>query len=405
MITKTVRLLAVLIVVGLCLYVVTSNNNVTTVALTPGWTVTANTGVIMISVFIFGILCAAIVATYFGFKAALRERVLRKRDRVRSEVLETIGKARGCLAAAEYSQAGAIWERILRQDPSSALAKMELARTLRAAGQTREALRQIESIRALDPANIEALFEAASINIELNNKTAALDNLALILSHHPNRLAAQQALQLSAELERFEDAQQYCRLAAELGADEAVLKEQRVNLEYQLLLRSLPANTPEEVTRLAGELRSFVKSRPSCIAALSKLAELELKRGEVLQAADILQRAVQAGAPIGRVSEISAILINANQPDQAVTRVKAALRPLTGSTRIDGELELARICLQIGMIESAKEALAGIPALAPIGGITKAQQHRLLTLQALTAAKISGNQELIEVLWKVIAEA
>ena len=73
------------------------------------------------------------------------------------------------------------------------IARVELSRSLEGQGQAREALRVLEEARASDPKNVEVLFRAAELNQSLNNKTAAIDNLALVLCQHPNRRAAQSA--------------------------------------------------------------------------------------------------------------------------------------------------------------------------------------------------------------------
>ncbi|NLF26101.1 MAG: DUF1049 domain-containing protein [Deltaproteobacteria bacterium] len=83
MINKAIKIIAALVLIGLCLYVVTQNSAAAKVYLTPGWSISASTGVILIIVFVLGLLCATIVAAYFAVRAGLRERRLLRAEQER----------------------------------------------------------------------------------------------------------------------------------------------------------------------------------------------------------------------------------------------------------------------------------------------------------------------------------
>ena len=78
----------------------------------------------------------------------------------------------------------------------------------------------VEAARLADPKNIEVLFRAAELNSRLKNKTAAIDNLALILAQFPSRQAAGLARALSEELGRYDDALEYQEQLEAMGSQE-----------------------------------------------------------------------------------------------------------------------------------------------------------------------------------------
>jgi len=272
MLGRIYRFIAVFLLVGLALYLVLLNRESITLRLSSGWQLSGNAGVIFISIFGMGVVCAALVALFFGIKSYFRERSYRSLERQRRDFYEGLTKARACLAACEWRRAEELWRQLVRKDPTNIIARIELSRSLEGAGETSEALKVLESARAAEPENAEVLFRIAEVHIRQGNKTAAIDNLALILYSHPNRRAAAMARDLSRELGRFSDALEYQGKYESLGSEESS-REIRADLEFELLLAD--SSSGEE------EIKNFLRRYPGFAPALERLADIETGRGNI----------------------------------------------------------------------------------------------------------------------------
>lgn len=362
MIRKACRLIGILIIVAICLWIAIKNSTQVTVSLLPGKETTGNLGVILLAVFAFGILLAAVFAAYASVRSSLRERRLQKLDQQRREFFDGVTEARAFISSGEWNQAMQIWSKIIKKDPTNIIARIELSRSLEGDGQLREALRVIDEARTADPDNVEVLFRAAELNLALNNRTAAIDNLALILYYHPNIRATRLARDLSEQLGRIEDALEYQQQLEQLNPRDP----SHALVVARLKLQQLIASEENQERSLVKELRSFVKSWPEHAPGWEKLADQLLAENEPLQAADALEQAARLTGSPAMVSRIGEILIGAGTPDRAVSKVRSVLRRLTGQNRLAGEIELIRLYLSLQMLPEALGALQELPHLADI---------------------------------------
>ncbi|MFM1848143.1 MAG: hypothetical protein RL417_1617 [Pseudomonadota bacterium] len=401
MISRINRIVIVFIIVAIALAVVMLNRETTTVYLGRTLNVTANTGVILIGTFALGIICAGLVSIYFGFKSYLRERALRVKDRQRTAFYESMMKARGFLSTGEFQRARAEWEKLASKDPANVVARVELSRSLEGMGDPREALRVLDSIRASDPNNIEVLFRAAELNIALNNRTAAVDNLALITAQRPNKKALALARDLSEELGRIEDALEYQAKLEGLSPGDEGHREALYRLEFKKIVR----DGATDQIKLREDLKGFVKRRPGFVPALEKLAAIEEALGNHEEAAQLLVKAGKSSGQSCFWHSAMKLWKNRNHPDKALAAARNATKETRGTARLEAEVLLIKTYLALDMFEEAKAAIRGFTTLAAAEEVTLTQQmsHQVLSLEGLCLSRLGKHSEAGEI-WRRLAD-
>lgn len=367
MISRINKFIFVFCVVALALYLVVLNTNPVTVALTPGdagWRISGNTGVILIAAFSLGMIVAGLVGVFFGMRSYLRERRLQNLDSQRRAFYDGMLRARGFSASAEWNKARAQWEQLIKKDPTDIIARTELSRSLQAAGEPVEALRILDAARARDPKNIEVLFRAAELNLALGNKTAAVDNLALILHNHPNRRAAQLARDLSEELGRIEDAIEYQNQIEAFGIVQNDEESVLARLEFKKILK----DRADDPAALRSELKSLSKRRPEFVPALHRLALMESENGNVDEAAHYYVRAAKASHSSSYWNEISKLWMQKHDPERALAAARTATKETEGEAKLVAELELIRIQISLNQLDDAKRSLEQFQNMMRSGG-------------------------------------
>jgi tetratricopeptide (TPR) repeat protein len=390
MVTRIRKFLVLLLVVVISASIIVQNLNPIKVQITPTYTFEAVGGIVLLTVFVLGILFAAVFWLFFGVKAYFRERALQSRQRKRDEFFESFQQARNFLATREWGKA---------LDPENTIARVELSRSLEGKEEVREALKVIDEARTVSPSNIEVLFRAADLNEQLGNKTAAIDNLALILYHHPNRLAATRARDLSEELGRIEDAIQYHRESEKLGGtdeDSQIL----IRLQFKKLLEDFPGN--EE---LVVELRKFKRRHPDYAPALSTLAEIEVENGNVHEAAQLLVDAAKQSDSRAYWQQASRLWIDHNLQDRALAAAVTATRTTRGTARLNAELDLIRLHLSIGKFDEAHKAAERFGELAKEQEVEIDDElsRRLLILKGHCLNKLGKYKE-AEGIWEQLSD-
>ncbi len=400
MISKINRFIFVFLVVALALYVVILNTAPLTVYLTPGTQVSGSSGVLLIGTLFFGILLAGIVGLFFGVKGHFRERRLQHQVSQRQAFYEGMMRARAASACGEWGKARSLWEQIIKKDPTDIIARVELSRSLQATGESIEALKVLESARAADPKNEEVLFRAAELNIALGNKTAAIDNLALILHNRSSRKAAALARDLSEELGRIEDALEYHAQVLALGTADAELSAIGDRLEFRRILKLHEGNREQ----LREELRVFSRKRPHFIPALHRLAIIETELGNTEEAAHQYIKAAKASQSSAYWNEIARLWLTSGQPERALAAARSAAKETTGEAKLVAELELIRIQLSLNQMEDARRSLDSFENTARQLG---AAQHTDLMQQYLILRGLyfsqSGAQGQAAELWKKLS--
>jgi tetratricopeptide (TPR) repeat protein len=380
------RLIALAILIAVTLYITLTNSETATIKLGPSLTVTTNAGVIYLGVFFAGALVASIVALFFGFKSFLRERRLRAAARTHQLFFELFVKARSFMASQEWGAARAIWEQVLHQDPDNTIARVELATCFEQIGDTREALKVLDTMRASNHMNAAVLFKAVELNRKLGNNTAANDNLAMIVREAPTKRALELSRDIAEELGRVDDALDYQRSLEKIGHVSEEMVEAKTRLSYAQVCKSV-----ENEASLRETLTIFVRKHPTYVPALERLAELEISRGRLDEAAELLVKAAKlTQGDISKWSTIIDLWLKTapgdfqKRADRAIAAARSATQGLHGSKRIDGEFIVAKTLLAIHRAEDARTLLEGMPALADKEKVTLSEQ------QAETRVRLIG---------------
>lgn len=365
------RFIILALLIGVTLYITLTNSESATLHLGPALQVTANAGVLYLGIFAAGCIVASIIALFFGFKGYMRERRLLGLERSRQAFFELFVKARNFMAAHEWNAARNVWEQILRKDPENVIAKVELATCFDTLGDSREALRVLDLLRAEKRANAEILFKAAELNQKLGNDTAARDNIALIVSEFPSKRALECARDISEHMNRIDDAIEYQNEIERAGYTD----DSSAAVKTRLLFSQLVQQCSSESALREG-LQGFVKRHTGCVPALERLAELEVTAGRFEEAAELLVKAAKASGddPTRWLKVVDLWLTKApgdfvKRADRALAAARSATRSSSGAARIRTELVVAQTLLALHKHEDAQTALRNLPSLAEREGI------------------------------------
>ncbi|MBN8550154.1 MAG: tetratricopeptide repeat protein [Deltaproteobacteria bacterium] len=404
MINRINKFIFVFCVVALALYLVVLNTAPTTVALSPGtngWKITGNTGVILIATFAIGIVVAGLVGLFFGVRSYFRERRLHNLEAQRRAFYDGMLRARGFAASGEWNKARVQWEQLIKKDPTDIIARTELSRSLQAAGEPIEALRILDDARAKDPKNVEVLFRAAELNIALGNKTAAIDNLALILHNHPNRRAAQLARDLSEELGRIEDAVEYQAQIESFGVPGAEEESIAARLEFKRILK----DRASDKAALRTDLKALCKRRSEFVPALHRLALLEAEQGNIEEAAHYYVKAAKASHSSAYWNEISKLWMSTQNPERALAAARTATKETEGEAKLIAELELIRVQISLNQLDDARRSLDQFQNVINSGGPRMPSEilQQYLILRGLYLSQ-TGDQAQAAELWKKLSQ-
>lgn len=329
--------------------------------------VSAPAGIILLAVFILGVAVASLFGLVLGFKSLLRENRLREMARKRELAYEAVTKARSAQVLFDNDRAVAAWSSIISKYPADILARLELAKVLEQQGDFKEALRVLDAARAIEPGNQEVFWRAAELNIKIGNKTAALDNLALLIHNQPTQLALLKARNLSEELGRLEDAEEYQRMLEKLGDDD--LGE---SFKVRIKLKTLCSEFAQQPDLLAQELRRIIKDRPAFLPVMLKLSELYVQFAQTEEAAKLLLKASRISPTNEHWLSAVNLWLQAKQPERAIASAKAAISEIEKANHrgdrsisdlVTARLELAKLYLTLTMSGEAQRELDNISEL------------------------------------------
>ncbi len=360
------RLIALAILIAVTIYITLTNSETATIKVGPNISVTTYAGVIYLGVFFCGCVVASVIALFFGFKSYLRERKLRSAARTHQLFFDLFVKGRSFMASEEWSAARAVWEQILHQDPDNTIARVELATCFQNLGDTREALRVLDTMRASNHLNAAVLFKAVELNRKLGNNTAASDNLALIVREAPTKRALEVARDIAEELGRIDDALDYQRALEKIGYTSDEMIEAKTRLTFAQLVKSV-----ENQSSLREALTIFVRKHPQHVPALERLADLEIAAGRLDEGAELLVKAAKLSP--GDMSKWTTIIDLwlqtapgdfQRRADRAIAAARSATQSTHGSRRIDSEFIVVKTLLAVNRADDAKALLDEIPKMA-----------------------------------------
>lgn len=363
MINKVIKLLLILIIVGTALYVVNLNSESLTVFFSKSKSYTASSGLVLILTFISGFIFASLIAVIFGIKNYLKEKKMQRVQRAQKSFYSEMLSARSLSAASLYEKATDAWSRLIKKDPTDLIARLELAKCLIESGSLKNALKVLDETRGVDSTNTEVLITAANLNIKLNNKTAALDNLALLLYHSPSIAIADKARRLSEEIGRFDDALEYHKKYLSLGGEDNSSDNFQARIEFNKL-PEIKDNCTEVTKEVIKEYRNFVKKYPDYVPAIINLARIQRINGEVDKAAQTLITAAKESGDASYWQEAAKLWIDNNMVDNALAAAKVGVREASGEKKLEAEVIYIKLLIALNKLEEAKEHLINFYKLA-----------------------------------------
>ena len=374
MVQKLTRILTVTLILALCVAVIYLNPEHTTMHYGPASSITAMSGVVYLGCFALGVGISLFFWVLYGIRVYFRERALLSKGQQSRQFYESLLEARGLLASKEFVRAKDRWQKLIKRDPTDIIARVELSRSLEQAGEKKEALKILDKARAADPTNVEVLLRAADLNLSLGNKTAAVDNLALVLYHHPNAYAAGLARELSEQLGRTEDALEYNEQYETLsgGRDREVF----ARLQYEKLRIELEDKDRKGRISL---LRKFVQQNRFFTQAAIDLALLYFEKANTFSnGIDILTASAKEslGSDTPREAlvvwrQMVSVIMDHSSDDEAFAMIERAAQDIgvfgksngnarTEGVKLDIRLDIAQAQLAN---EDADDALTSLNAL------------------------------------------
>lgn len=401
MIQRINRLIIALALISLSLYLVLLNRDPLTIQIPAVGSITTMGGVILIGTFITGFLFAVLIALVFGVRAWWRERSLLNKERQRQTFYAGLLEARSALASFEWARARDKWQQIVRKDPTDVIARIELSRSLEGDGQLRESLAIVDEARASQPKNIEVLFRTVELQAKLGNKTAALDALRLILTERAIPRALHLARDIAAELGEYEQAIEFHDQVTRLGGDEQAIRHAACQLEAGKAKRDIRSDPG---TLLEG-LKVIAKRFPEDAPLLEEIGALALSLARTEEGTQYLTKAarIAGAARLWREAALGWLRIKA--PDRALAAARAGCKETKGGERIEAELFLLKLLLNLNMSEEAKEIISALPAVAREQGVklTIEQQNRLALLRGQCYHRLNDTRSMNS-LWNELAE-
>lgn len=356
MIRRIKKFIFLLLVVSLCLYVVVMNSDPLTIHLSRSWTVSSYAGIVLVVVFFFGAVVAGLASLVVSLRAYWRERRHISQQHQRDAFFEDFVEARNLSSAGDFEKAKEKWEKILRREKDSsagAIGRVELASLLESKD-PKQALKVLDEARSIFPENVEILSHAAKLHESLGNKTAAIDNLALIMYHRPSKIAAEKLRLLSEELGRVEDALEYNRQLERLGGDKKECSDFERRLRFKLLVEQ---SNPEEKDKLQQDIQVLIREHGDSIDPLLKLGELSEMAGRMDEAAQYLSRAARISKTPLLWHKVVKFWLRHDNPQRAIAAARAASNEGIGEEKIHMNIDLARLYLTLNMPEEALKTI------------------------------------------------
>ena len=401
------RFLFLALIVAAALYITLTNSDTATLKLGPQLTVSTYAGVIYIGVFAAGCIAASLIALFFGLKSYFRERKLRAQERLRQNFYKTQERARSLMAAGDWGAARALWEDVINRDPDAIVARVELSECLEQLGDLRESLRVLDATRASSRANIEVLFRAAQLNNQLGNRTAARDNLALILAQGPSHRALEIMRTTCEELGLFDEALKHHDELEGIG----YRSEQSDVIRARLSLGKILQDETSPQDRKAA-LMTLLKRHPTYPPAFESLAEIERAQGNTDLCAEYLVKSARAsGGEISSWRKVVELWLHSDRIDQrsrtekALAAARSATKDTHGTSRLEAELLLIRTLLAVNHFQDAERALDGFQAVAQkeTNGLTPEIAERLTIQRGYYLAQ-TGKANSTGPLWQELAD-
>ena len=352
---RVIFLAALISVVALVCYIYYFNMTKVTMSFGPTEQLTLPLALIIIGAFIVGILVAALFAFFLLTGRAITIGSLKRSlNQLKSRGV-TLVSGREELAAGNYGAAATTFKKLVEKDPEDMQARILLAETYNSQGDYASALGVLDRARAEQKDNVEALFLAADLHDKLGNRTAAYDNVSMVLkTQERNKFALERLVKYCKELERYgsgiEFLQKLIRISPRYEHEE--LQTKMAELEFQRAIKDSGGNEDQlktSVTQVANRHRNYAP-------ALSELAAIEKRAGRAEVANKFNLKAYRASGDPKFLAEVAKNTMDKADGDKAVAVVRKAIK---GDSEQDslGQLFLVNLLLSLDREGEAKEEL------------------------------------------------
>jgi tetratricopeptide (TPR) repeat protein len=363
MVKKTIGLLCAILLVAISIYMLSHNGEKVSFHLTGSSVTTTSLGTLVITTFIVGFVSASAIAGFFRLRAIINERQMIKRESARQAFVSLLQTARGYVAGGEWAAALETWKKLLRKDPTHLIAYVEMSRCYERLGLHKDALKVLDEVRPVDRNNVELLFRAAELNLHQGNKTAAVDNLKLILDAEPMLRAATMAFKVCEELARYDDAVNYLRAAIDCGLPEREAHHHRERIHFKKLMAD-HKKSEESSAELSKKLYKFIKAHDECSEALAELGRLEIAASNIDKGSEYLSRAGRLSGNQSYWNEAITAWLRHDMAGSAVSAARAATRKVQGRERLLAEIDLIKTLLVVTSLDDARSHIDGFKGVA-----------------------------------------
>lgn len=387
MISRINKLLSLVCTAGIAVYIVVKNQTPVHVHLYNSYEYNISLGLVIVLCFITGVLLTAFFASLFSFKSYIRERALLTKAHQKEINESKIIEARSAQVAEQTENAISLWNQLIKRIPSNPIPRIELAKSLYEQNNYKEALEIIEAARIMYPDNSEILFISADINNKLGNKTIALDYLTTILNTKKSRKAAKNAMIIAEELGNYDKALYFNEQLKNAGEIDGNAKSR---LEYKKILSEY--SSPEILYK---KLYEYTKGSQSAIEAVAHLAKLENDVARYDSAVQLYIRAAKISGDIKFWRNAIQILIERNQPEKALATAKTARSETKGDSKLNAQLMIIRLQLQLALIGDAYKSIEEFLELSKSQVIEPPREilSEFLTLRTLYFNLVGNFQE------------
>jgi|GEM_PF-4269839 len=402
MIKKALFLIIVLGIIGGILYIFTQNDTLTTVKLNDQYILKdIKSGLVLIGSFVAGLIIASIFSLYFSLKSFIKVKKLGFKEKKTLSFFDGMVKARNELSSGLYPKAQDSWKKLISKDPTEIISRVELSKSLEGEDKLRDALKVLDEARSKDPSNTDVLYRAYELNLALKNKTAAIDNLALIQYHTPSAKASRLARDLSEDLQRFDDALEYQEKLESLGDNkDSYVAKARIN--FKKLLKQIADNEEIENDEKLSLLKKFAKKNSKYPTAIAKYAKTLHETKKPDQAVEMFMKAYKVNKEAKYWHEAVSILIENDQAEKALNLSKMVLKETKGKDRLKSELDYIRILSNLDMHQEALDKISKFYELSEREEINPsiAIKEELNILKALVYTKHGDYTNAVKVLNK-----
>lgn len=399
------RLIVLALIVAVAVYITLVNSDPATINLGGDATITSTAGVLYLALFAAGCFCASLIALFWGIKGYFRERKLRLQAQAERTFVANLTAGHDLMLIEEWGAAQDYWEEILSTDPQNSVARVELSRCLEMIGDSKEALRIIDSARTQGIKTIGVLARAAELNQTLGNLVGAKDNLALLSEKSPARSTLRNLRDVQLSLGAYREALVIQEKLESLGLHDKSEENFRAKLALHEINDTLP-----EVERGAALIR-LLKEHPSYYPALLIVGSMALERGDVAASADNFMRA----AKITKSHEHWKAAVNAwlhggalqsaKRFEGALGVAKTACKAQTALARLEAELLLIEVLVVANRFHEAEPLIERFPSWSKtiVAAVPSSLEEQYLIVKGSYLAQVGRTNDAAS-LWKELAE-